>query len=359
MIRDSSTSTTALSESKLHTKALQDYVINVADGCTHSCEFCYNKAAPQYRFDPGDKLANAGIDDPAGQWGDYVLYRDELPQHLARDLKRHRENGTWKTTHRGQGIVGLSFATDCFMDRHAAQLTAAAITLLAVDERPIRVLTRKPMVAATLHGPLFETVAERGLITAGTSLPTLNNDLLGVIEPGAPPADRRVTGLAQLERLGVPVFVSVSPTYPTMTKADLRAVFERIYDVLNPTVIFHEPVNPRAGNLEDCIAAAEAAGLNNLATGFQSLTNPDEWIAYALRHLRWAQELAVELDLPLRLWPDKTIETQASSKDEREWVAAWRQRPTPEEIGDGPACADPYPDLPTQQGTLDDYTTTA
>jgi len=357
MIRDSSTSSTALSKSKLHTKALQDYVINVADGCTHGCEFCYNKAAPQYRFDPGDKLANAGVDDPAGQWGDYVLYRDDLPQHLARDLERHRKSETWKTTQRGQGVVGLSFATDCFMDRHAAQLTAAAITLLAVDERPIRVLTRKPMVAATLHGPLFKTVADRGLITAGTSLPTLNDDLLGVIEPGAPPADRRVTGLAQLERLGVPVFVSVSPTYPTMTKDDLRAVFERINDVLDPAVIFHEPVNPRAGNLEDCIAAAETAGLEDLATGFRSLTDHDEWVAYALQHLRWAQELAVELDLPLRLWPDKTLETKARSKDEREWVAAWRQRPTPEEIGDGPACTDPYPDLPSQQGALDDYTT--
>jgi len=159
-----------------------------------------------------------------------------------------------------------------------------------------------------------------------------------VIEPGAPPAARRVIGLAQLERLGVPVFVSVSPTYPTMTKADLRAVFEWVYDVLNPTVIFHEHVNPRAGNLENCIAAAEAAGLDDLAAGFQSLTNDGEWVAYALRHLRWAQELAVELDLPLRLWPDKTLETQAPSKDEREWVAAWRQHPTPEESGDGPTC---------------------
>lgn len=211
------------------------------------------------------------------------------------------------------------------------------------------------MIAATFHGPLFETVADRGLITAGTSLPTLDDDLLQVIEPETPPADRRVTGLAQLERLGVPVFVS--PTYPTMTKADLRAVFERIDEVLDPTVIFHEPVNPRAGNLEDCLAAAEAAGLDDLAAGFQSLTNDDEWVAYALRHLRWAQELAVELDLPLRLWPDKTLETQAPSKDEREWVAAWRQRPTPEEIGDGPTCTDPYPDLPSQQGALDDYTT--
>lgn len=38
-IREASPSQTALSESMLHKKGLCDYVVNVADGCTHGCRY--------------------------------------------------------------------------------------------------------------------------------------------------------------------------------------------------------------------------------------------------------------------------------------------------------------------------------
>lgn len=352
-ITGASPSKTALSESSLNEKALCDYVINVAEGCTHGCEFCYNKAAPQYVFDPGEKLANAGVEDPADEWGDYVLYRDDLPQHLARDLRRTQDN--WRTTRRGGGVVGLSFGTDCYMDRRAAQITGAAVTLLANAERPIRILTRKPRVAAQLHGPLYEQVVERTDVTVGASIPALDEAAVAAIEPEAPSVEHRLAGLAQFETLGVPVYVSMSPTYPTASKADLRALLERITATVDPTVVFHEPINPRAGNLEDCVTAARAAGVDALADELPRLRDDESaWVEYALTHLQWVQEIATDLDVPIHLWPDATLAEKAPTAAEREWVQAWRGRPSPEKLGDSADGSNPYPDLPgrTHQTTL-------
>src|SRR6056297_1092448 len=81
-----------LSESALHKKALCDYVINVATGCRHGCRFCYVPSTPNIRTRPDMLNDAADVEDPQREWGDYVLYRDDLPERLDDHLNRKR---TW------------------------------------------------------------------------------------------------------------------------------------------------------------------------------------------------------------------------------------------------------------------------
>lgn len=349
-ISEKSPSQTALSESALNKKALCDYVVNVADGCRHGCQFCYVSSMPSIWGDPGDKFDDAGIEDPSGDWGDYSLYREDLPQNLADDCQRFLENDNWRRTRRGQGVVGMSFATDCYMDSRAAAITEWAVRILAGHQRPVRILTRNPKLAADLHGDLLGALGQQGLVTVGASIPSTRQNEVAAIEPNAPPIEHRLAGLEALEAEGVPVYVSMSPTYPTHNKAALRETLTEIDRRVSPTVIFHEPINPRGGNFDACIQEARAANEDALATALETVRAGSEWMHYAVRQLRWVQELGEEMDLPVHLWPDERLVEEAGSAAVREWCGVWRRRPSPEEIGNGPACTD---EMPTMTAALE------
>lgn len=359
MKKGQSPSTTALSESGLNEKALCDYVLNVAEGCSHGCRFCYVPSTPPYRFDPGDKLEDAGIDDPRAEWGEYVLYRDDLVDHLEDQLD---SIGEWRTTERGQGVVGISFGTDAYMDERAGELATSAAETLVEHGKPVRILTRNPRLADQLFGERLAALAERGELTVGTSVPGFDDEKIAVLEPNAPPVSARLRDLESLDSRGIPVYVSMSPVYPAMGKADLRETLETIVDHVDPTVIFTEPINRRGGNLEACAEAAEDAGYEHLAARLESIQNEQRWLEYAAVFFGSVQRLAEEdwFDSPIHLWPDEQL-IKIVSDDMAEWLRAWKKRPSPETVGDGPACTDGYPetlyDEPTrmEQADLDSF----
>lgn len=341
----------SLSESKLHKKALCDYVVNVATGCIHSCQFCYVPSTPVVRMRPDMLAEHADVEDPQREWGEYVLYREGLPARLATELNSRSDN-SWKRTSRGQGAVGLSFATDCYMDTRVAEITRWAIKALVGHSRHTRVLTRNPILAANRDLELFDACSD--LITVGSSIPTLDDEQAAAIEPRAPSPTQRLRGLKKLSDTGIPVYVSFSPTYPTQDKSDLRKSLQRFAD-LNPEVIFHEPINPRGGNFKMTVEAAREAGETALARELDDLRDHDRWMQYAVSQLRWVQELGEELNLPIHLWPDERIVKNAPTEDIREWAMAWRDCRSPESFGSEPP-REETPELPEKQGTrLDQF----
>lgn len=341
----------ALSKSKLHKKSLCDYVTNVATGCKHGCRFCYVPSTPVVRMRPEMLNEHVDVDDPQREWGKYVLYRDSLPGRLASEI-RTREDGFWKHTGRGQGVIGLSFATDCYMDPRAAEITRGALMAIVGHDRHARVLTRNPALAASRDLELFEAYSDR--LTIGSSIPTLDDEQAAAIEPRAPVPSQRVRGLERFADAGVPVYISFSPTYPTHEKADLRAVLDRLAD-LDPAAIFHEPINPRGANFDMTVEAARDAGQERLARELDALRDSERWMQYAIRQLRWVQELGDELDLLVHLWPDRRVIENAPTAAERAWASAWREARSPEPFGPEPA-RQGMPALPSERGTrLDDF----
>ncbi len=314
-----------LSESDLHKKYLCDYVINTAVGCRHGCKFCYVPSSPNIRARAKMLKEQADVDNPQLEWGEYVLRQtEETADKLASKLENKRK---WKHTDKGRGIVALSFSTDCYQDGQTASVTRACVETLLNHSQPngrdiyVRILTRNPILALQ-DIDVYKNAGENVII--GSSIPSLNNEEVMSIEPRAPLATSRLQGLQEFADAGVPTFVSMSPTYPTQTKSDLRTQMEK-FTSLNPRVIFHEPINPRGGNFSMTIDAARDAGEEELATKLETIQTKDEWVSYAVQHLKWVQELGEELNLPVHLWPDKSL-LKHTEGDEHDWIQQWLDR---------------------------------
>jgi DNA repair photolyase len=298
-----------LSSSALHHKNLCNYVINVATGCTHGCKFCYVPSTPNIKM-RGEMLSDrAGVEDGQEEWGSYLLYRDDLPERLGRKLDRKQK---WERTPDGRGVVMISSGTDCYQDRRAAQITRGCIIELVNHNRPVRILTRSPAVVRDLD--VFR--AANGLVTVGSSIPCLDDEQVRAIEPGAPAPSTRLQALEEISDAGVPVYVSMSPTYPTQDREDLRNLLKTFKKRLDPDVVFHEPINPRGGNFGMTIDAAFDAGKEELGRELEKLRDREHWVEYSINQLKAVEELGDELNVPVHLWPDKQLIKHAGDLEE-------------------------------------------
>jgi len=298
-----------ISKSALHHKNLCNYVINVATGCSHGCKFCYVPSTPNIKMRQDMLKEQADVDDGQKEWGSYLLYRDDLPERLAQKLDRKR---TWEQTNDGRGVVMISSGTDCYQDRRAAQITRGCVIELVRRELPVRILTRSPAVVRDLD--VFE--AADGYVTVGSSIPCLKDEQVRAIEPGAPAPSARLDALETISEAGVPVYVSMSPTYPTQSREDLRNLLREFKERLDPDVVFHEPINPRGGNFGMTVRAAKEAGQHRLAEELTKLRDREKWVEYSMDQLTAVEELGEELGVPVHLWPDKEFVKYAGDKED-------------------------------------------
>ncbi|WP_235063467.1 SPL family radical SAM protein [Candidatus Halobonum tyrrellensis] len=321
-----------LGESGLYHKSLCDYVINVATGCSHGCKFCYVPSTPNVTARQEMLAEQAAVDDGQQEWGSYLLYRDDLPERLGRKLDRKQK---WKQTARGRGVVMLSSGTDCYQDRRTAQITRGCVVELIDHGFPVRILTRSPAVVRDLD--VFEWAVEQSqnqvgkLIRVGSSIPCLDEGQVRAIEPGAPSPQARLRALRTLSEAGIPVYVSMSPTYPTQTRDDFDQLLGQFAD-LKAEVVFHEPINPRGGNFQMTIDAAREAGETTLAKELERISNDREyWVEYSLKQMEWAEELGEKHGVDVHVWPDKQVIKSVGEKKAQELLRQ-RDAVSPERI---------------------------
>lgn len=318
-----------MSESHLHTKSLCDHVINVATGCRHGCKFCYVPTTPA--IDSRDEMLadQADVKDPQTDWGSYLLYRDDLPERLGQVLKE-RDPSDRKQTARGRGVVMLSSGTDCYQDRRTAQITRGAVAELVIHDIPVRILTRSPAVVRDID--LFQAAGEQ--ITIGSSIPSFDTALVKAMEPNAPPPAARWEALDHLQQAGVPVYVSMSPTYPTMDEDDFHELLS-YFRALGEIVVFHEPINPRGQNFQLCLDAAKAVGYEDVVNELQRLQDSRQyWVEYALEQLTTVQKVATRFEgLHVHSWPDDEL-VRATSGQLQATLEAMQQAVSPESFGD-------------------------
>lgn len=125
----------------------------------------------------------------------------------------------------------------------------------------------------------------------------------------------------------------MSPTYPTQTYEEFDNLIEEFAN-LDAEVVFQEPINPRGGNFQMTIKAAEEAGKDHLADELKKISNDREyWVKYSIQQMQWAEELGAKHDVDVHVWPDKQViksvgESQAKSLKEQ------RTAVSPENIAD-------------------------
>ncbi|MFC7047333.1 radical SAM protein [Halobacteriaceae archaeon GCM10025711] len=286
--------------------------MNVATGCTHGCKFCYVPSTPNIRTRQQMLSDRANVEDSQREWGSYLLYRDDLPERLARKLDRKR---TWKETERGRGVVMISSGTDCYQDRRTSQITRESVIELVNHNIPVRILTRSP--AVTRDVDVYKAAGD--LVRVGSSIPTLDDEQARALEPGAPVPSARLKALETLSDEGVTVYVSMSPTYPTQEKEDMRDLLQTFHDRLDPEVVFHEPINPRGQNFDMTVNAARDVGQEELADELEKLKDKEYWMEYSLDQMRWAEELSEDIGIDVHVWPDKQVVNALDGDEKRKW----------------------------------------
>lgn len=152
--------------------------------------------------------------------------------------------------------------------------------------------------------------------------------------------------IEDIDEAGVRTFVSMSPTYPTQDREDLRSLLERISET-NPGVVFHEPINPRGSNFEMTVRAARQAGEHELARALDQLRDRDTWLRYAVEHYRAVQEIGSDLGLPVHLWPDDQHIKHADGPVSR-WLTRWKERQSPESFAGRDTPDDDPPRVPPE-----------
>ena len=326
-----------LGKSGLYHKSLCDYVINVATGCTHGCKFCYVPSTPNITARSDMLEKKIGVKDGQQEWGSYLLYRDDLPERLARKLDRKQK---WKQTPRGRGVVMLSSGTDCYQDRRTAQITRGCVIELVKRGFPVRILTRSPAVVRDLD--IYKKASdltksnEGNLVRVGSSIPCLDEEQVKAIEPNAPAPAARLRALRQLSDAGIPVYVSMSPTYPTQDRDDFEYLMKE-FATLDPEVIFHEPINPRGANFDMTIKAAREAGgkAKELADELENIKDRDYWVEYSVKQMRWVEELGEEYNIDVHIWPDNQV-IRATGGELHEKLKKKQEEVSPENIVDVP-----------------------
>jgi DNA repair photolyase len=302
-IKGTETIVNPLQKSKLNKKGLCDYVINIASGCLHGCTFCYVPSTPAIRTKQ-TQLKDKGVKDPQMEWGKYLFIRENIPELLDGILTRKK---TWDETPSGRGIVLLCSGTDPYQNPQTASITRQVVEVLLKHNKKIRILTRGLLWTKDL-----DLLASPN-IKVGMSIPYLDDQLSRKIEPQAPPPSQRYQALQKGHKEGCHLYVAMAPTPPTMTLDNFKTNLEQLM-LVDPEVIFWEPINARGTNGKRMLAA----GLDFA----ESVMTKKSWAENFLHQWDLVNEAASCLGCLERLhfWPDPELKGYLDDKKLDSWL---------------------------------------
>lgn len=320
-------------------KSLSCWSFNPAVGCTHGCRFCYVVSVSTNKLKP--QLAEYGVSNPDAEWGSYALLRPWDEREFLKSLAKAERTPIEELNPDGNRAVLFSSTTDPYqvfphpdpavrkqlMEESAAMIRRALQLILKHSTLNVRILTRSPLARRDFD--LYREFGDRLLF--GMSLPTLDNRLARVYEPGAPSPSQRLKTLQAAKKAGLHVYVAVAPTYPECSTPDFKKTLAALKP-LDPVTIFHEPINIRAENVKRIERHAAELGVD-LNTGVFATRTAWRW--YANTAL-WGMEVAAhELGLEdrLHLWPDSSLGSKEALREacggpdgEHAWLQSWWNR---------------------------------
>jgi DNA repair photolyase len=180
--------------------------------------------------------------------------------------------------------------------------------ILTESDLNVRILTRSPLAKKDFD--LYKKFADQNRILFGMSIPTLDDTLRKIYEPGAPAPEKKMETLVEAVAEGIPVYVALAPTLPDEGEKELRNILERIKS-LKPVTIFHEPINLRAENLSRIETQAKSLGRTIRGDVFKSHAR---WREYAFHQCALVDKIALDLKIPdgvLHQWPDKALSSKS------------------------------------------------
>jgi DNA repair photolyase len=185
------------------------WTINPYRGCSMSCIYCFARKTHEY------------LDlDSGHDFDSQIVVKTNVGEVLRRELARP----SWQHEH-----VAMGTNVDCYQRVEGRyQLMRAIIPALTEVANPFSILTKGALILRDLD--LLEAAARVTDVSAALSVGSVDRELRGKVEPGAPPPSRRLDVVRQLNEAGIRCGVLMAPILPFLSDSDeqLEATVEAI-----------------------------------------------------------------------------------------------------------------------------------
>ncbi len=179
--------------------------INPYRGCEAGCAYCYARPTHEYLG------LSAGLD-----WETKIFVKEDAPQLLRRELA----SAKWQPQ-----LLALSGVTDCHQPAERKwQLTRQCLQVLAEFRNPAGVVTKSALVTRDID--VLVELARYDAAMVFVSITSLDNDLIGKMEPRTARPAGRLAAVQTLAQAGIPVGVLAAPVIPGLTDHELPSIID-------------------------------------------------------------------------------------------------------------------------------------
>jgi DNA repair photolyase len=183
--------------------------INPYRGCEHGCIYCYARPYHEYLG------FSAGLD-----FESKILVKPDAPSLLRRELESPR----WKPQ-----CISLSGVTDPYqpVERRLC-LTRQCLEVLAECRNPAAIVTKNHLVTRDID--LLSELSRHQAVIVFISITSLDDNLIGVMEPRTSRPVSRLDAIRQLTAAGIPVGLFMAPIIPGLTDHEIPSVVKASHE---------------------------------------------------------------------------------------------------------------------------------
>jgi DNA repair photolyase len=173
-----------------------EWSLNPYMGCSHRCAFCYVRGF--------ERRADRPSDD---RYGRSIRVKTNIAAVLRQELTRP----SWKREE-----VAFGAATDPYQPAEGKyRLTRACLEALAAARNPFGLITRGTLIVRDID--VLVEASQRADVSINFSIPTLDERIWSITEPGTPPPGLRLRAIERLVGAGVKAGVGVAPILPGLS----------------------------------------------------------------------------------------------------------------------------------------------
>jgi len=170
--------------------------LNPYMGCAHRCTFCYVRAF--------ERRADRPSDD---RYGRSIRVKTNVVEVLRAELAR----ASW-----GRETVAVGAATDPYQPAEGRfRLTRGCLEAFHDRANAFSIITRGPLVVRDID--VLQAASHRARVSVSLSIPTLDDAIWRVTEPGTAPPRQRLRAVRMLADAGIRVGVSLAPILPGLS----------------------------------------------------------------------------------------------------------------------------------------------
>ena len=185
------------------------FSLNPYRGCEHGCIYCYARPSHEYLG------FSSGLD-----FESRIVVKTNAPELMAKQF----ESKNWKPQ-----TVALSGNTDPYQPAESKlRLTRKCLEVFLAYRNPVAIITKNYRITKDLD--ILTELAQRKLVKASISITSLDDDLIGVMEPRTSRPARRLQAIRELSDAGIPVSVMVAPVIPGLTDEEMPRILEAARD---------------------------------------------------------------------------------------------------------------------------------